>query len=333
MRKGRGVASAKRLAAPSASTRLATGRAEAWLAGIDLRVLAKLPLAATLAWCVPERHWGMVTESAARLEPRARARLARQIATLFGEVALPEPVDRIALRHLAMLRLDQLLYLRSHAPRGWRADLALHGLDHLRGALSAGRGAILWVAPTVFAPLVAKRALHEAGFPPHHLSHPAHGFSSLSRVGRNLVNPLRTRIEDRYLAERVMLGRGNEAQAALRRIGALVRRNAVVSITVGGRGSRVTATPLLGGGLQVASGAPHLAMRLGAALLPTTVWRTVEGGFVTRIWPPLATGEGASLETVAAGLGAIVEAFTLAHPEQLHWGHNCIDLASPRDPA
>ena len=79
--------------------------------------------------------------------------------------ALAEPADRIAARHLAMLRLDQLGYLRSHAPGGWRADLTLDGLEHLHGALAAGRGAILWVAPTVFAPLLAKRALHERAFP------------------------------------------------------------------------------------------------------------------------------------------------------------------------
>jgi lauroyl/myristoyl acyltransferase len=303
-----------------------------WLEGVDLRVLAKLPLSAALAWGVPERHWGVLANAAARLPSNARRRLARQIETVLAPAALPEPADRIAARHLAMLRLDQLGFLRSYAPGGWRADLTLDGLEHLHGALAAGRGAILWVAPIVFAPLLAKRTLHEAGFPLHHLSHPAHGFSSRSRVGRNLVNPLRTRVEDRYLAERVMLGQGNEAQAALRRIGALLRRNAVVSITVGRRGSRVADTAMLGGRLHVASGAPHLAMRRGAALLPTTVWRTDAGGFVTRISPPLPTGEGATLDTAVAGLAGIIEAFALAHPEQIHWGHSCIEASPPGNP-
>ncbi len=217
-------------------------------------------------------------------------------------------------------------------PAAGGCELTLDGLEHLHGALAAGRGAILWVAPTVFAPLIAKRALHEAGFPLHHLSHPAHGFSSRSRVGR-LLNQLRTRVEDRHLAERVLLGQGNEAQAALRRIGALLRGNAVVSITVGRNGSRVAEAAMLGGRLQVASGAPHLAMRLGAALLPTTVWRTAAGGFVTRIWPALPTGDGASLESVVSGLAGIVEAFAVAQPEQIHWGHNCIVAAPPDNPA
>ena len=130
----------------------------------------------------------------------------------------------------------------------------------------------------------------------------------------------------------MLLGQGNEAQAALRRIGALLRGNAVVSITVGRHGSRVADAALMGGRLQVASGAPHLAMRLGAALLPTTVWRTAAGG--------LSPGSGRRCQraTVRAyrwsrGLAGIVEAFALAHPEQIHWGHNCIVVAPPADPA
>ena len=187
-----------------------------------------------------------------------------------------------------MLRLDQLGYLRSHAPGGWRADLTLDGLEHLHGALAAGRGAILWVAPTVFAPLLASCAAR-GGLSPAPFEPSGPRFLQPVAVGR-LLNQLRTRIEDRHLAERVLLGQGNEAQAALRRIGALLRGNAVVSITVGRNGTRVADAALMGGRLQVASGAPHLAMRLGAALLPTTVWRTAAGGFVTRIWPALPTG-------------------------------------------
>ena len=330
--KGRKVASGTADGASAAFARSAPRRPQPWLEAVDLRVLAKLPLSAALAWGVPERYWAALASGSAHLQSGASRRLAGQIGTVLAAAALPEPADRIAAGHLAMLRLDQLGYLRSYAPGGWRCDLTLDGLEHLHGALAAGRGAILWAAPTVFAPLLAKRALHEAGFPLHHLSHPAHGFSSRSRVGRPL-NQLRTRIEDRYLAERVMLGQGNEAQTALRRIGALLRGNAVVSITVGRNGSRVAEAAMLGGRLQVASGAPHLAMRLGAALLPTTLRRTAAGGFVARIWPALPTGDGASLASVVGGLAGIVEAFALAQPEQIHWGHNCIVAAPPADPA
>ena len=299
-----------------------------WLQAGDLRVLAKLPLTAALAWALPPGYWDAVATGTARLQRGERLRLARLIVTALG-VASPAAADRIAQRHLAMLRLDQLAFLRSYLRRGWRAELALEGSDHLRAALRAGNGVILWVAPTVFAPLVAKRTLAEQGCRLHHLSHPDHGFSSSSRLGRRLLNPLRTRIEDRYLAERIMLGQANEARSALRRIGDLLRRNEVVSISAGRYGSRVAAAPMLGARLQIASGAPHLAMRLGSALLPVTVARTGTGRFVTRIWPPLAAGAGTSLESVAAALAGVLEAFAVDHADQIHWDHNSLAPMSP----
>jgi lauroyl/myristoyl acyltransferase len=298
-----------------------------WLEAVDLRVLSKLPLATAIAWSAPEGQWERLALAAASLQAGARARAAGQIGAGYGAVPPPEPLAKIALRHVAMLRIDQLLYLRSRAPHGWRVDLPVEGQVHLQEALALGRGAILWVAPTVFAPLIAKRALHAAGHALHHLSHPAHGFSSQSRLGEALINPLRTGVENRYLAERVMLGSGNEAQGALRRIAALLRGNAVVSISVGRKGSRVAEAAMLGGRLRVASGAPHLAASLGAALLPTTVARNRAGTFVTQIWPPLPVGRDTPLSTAVAGLAGILEEFARAHPEQIHWADSSIGPA------
>jgi lauroyl/myristoyl acyltransferase len=318
-----------------AKPRLDRAGSKRWLQATDLRVLAKLPLSALIAWCVPERYWDDVAGRAARLELGARRRLVRRVASIYGTRPLPLAADELASRHLAALRRDQLAYLRSHAPGGWRRDLALEGLEHLRAALAAGRGAILWVLPNVFAPLIAKRTLHEAGFPLHHLSHPYHGFSTGSWLGQRFVNPLRTRIEDRYLAERIMLGTGNQAQAALRRISALLRRNAAVSITVGRYGSRVAEVPFLCGRLCVASGAPHLAARMGAALLPTTVRLLTSGGFLTQIGPAMPMERGDADEALASAVRRLaeeLEAFGAASPEQVHWDHNCIGVPPSGEP-
>ena len=129
-------------------------------------------------------------------------------------------------------------------------------------------------------------------FPLHHLSHPAHGFSSRSRVGR-LLNQLRTRVEDAIPRSACCWARATRRK--LRCAGSVPCCAAMPWCRSPGRqGTRVADAALMGGRLQVASGAPHLAMRLGAALLPTTVWRTAADGFVTRIWPALPTGDGAS---------------------------------------
>ncbi|HEX6014366.1 MAG TPA: hypothetical protein VFY87_21740 [Geminicoccaceae bacterium] len=304
----------------------------------DLAVLAKLPLSALAAWCVPERSWDAVAAQAVRLERRNIAGIAERIAGMVGPDRLPEPALALACRQIGLNRVDQLCFLRSYRPGGWRPELLLEGREHLDAALAAGRGAVLWMAPTVFQWLPAKRALSEAGYRLHHLSHPRHGFSTLSRFGRRWVNPIRTRVEDRYLAERVVLGDHGGARGALRRLTALLRRNAVVSITVAAEGTRQARAPLLGGFLCVASGAPHLAARTGAALLPVVTLRTGPGRFLTRIEAPLPTPPGGSpddpLEQAVAELARRLEPYVLAHPDQIAWALDCFDpLPPPAIPA
>ena len=307
------------LGAPDRSAPLVSGK--------DLAVLAKLPLSAGIAWAVPERFWAGLALRAAQLERRTLARTAQRIAGMIDPARLTAPVETIAQRQLAMIRLDQLCFLRSYRPGGWQAELALEGREHLDAALARGRGAILWVAPTIFQWLPTKRTLFEAGYRLHHLSSPQHGFSSPSRFGRACLNPIRTTIENRYLAERVLLGTGGQAHAALRRLAALLRQNEVVSITVGSAGARAIHAPLLDGSLWAASGAPHLATRTGAALLPVVTVRTASGQFRTWIGPPLATpdpgGHDGPPDGAVAAFARWFEPFALNHAEQVVWGLSC----------
>ena len=293
-------------------------RPQRWVELADLRVLAKLAPSALLAWLLPPRGW----EAAARLARAAPARLVAKIERVLGSEWAGRTATDIAQGHQRELRLDQLAYLRGHAPWRWRPRLSLRGTEHLAAARSAGRGAILWVAPTVAGPLVAKMTLHENDIGVHHLSHPHHGFSSGSWVGRRLLNPLRTQVENRFLRTRVMLGEDNQSQAALRRLTGLLRQGELVSITVGARGNRVTSAPFGRGRLQVASGAAALAARTGAALLPVFAWRCADGSYATRIEAPLppADDHGA----LARALAGLLEAFARLHPEQVQWDHSAI---------
>src|SRR4051812_16662923 len=91
----------------------------------DLRVLGKLPLSALAAWCLPERHWDGLAGRATGLERAAVDRLARRITLMLGPERLAEPAGTLARRQLAYVRLDQLCFLRSHRPGGWRPTLRL----------------------------------------------------------------------------------------------------------------------------------------------------------------------------------------------------------------
>ena len=55
--------------------------------------------------------------------------------------------------YLGNVRLAKLLVLHARRPCGWQPRLRLQGQEHLQRALVAGHGAVLWVAPFIFAPL------------------------------------------------------------------------------------------------------------------------------------------------------------------------------------
>ena len=295
---------------------------ESMLTFDDLRLLAKLPISVFIAWLLPPRYWMPIGSMIVGLDRHSQHQLSLRIGQVLGALSTPEQLQAVVRRHLTEIRLDQLAYLRSNAPGGWRPELILSGAEHLDTALARGAGVVLWIAPTVAAPLVAKMALHRHGTRAHHLSHPFHGLSSRTWLGRRVLNRLRTRVEDRYLAERVQLGRSNESFAALRRLAALLTQGRVVSVSVGRQGSRVAMAPFLDGRLHIASGAPALAARTGAALLPAMAWRTGPNAFTTRIYAPLT--DVGDLDAVASAFARELATLALEHPDQIHWNHNSI---------
>ena len=267
----------------------ATERSRAWISAGDLGLMLKLPAAALLAALLPPARWegaaSRLDELAAHLGTNVRRISEDKIAALIRgqDVAGSPAAIRAGLQR--NFRLNQLQFVASWLPGGWPARIAVDGADHVRAALDAGRGAVLWVAPLVFAPLIAKRALYERGFAVHHLSH-GHQLSG-TRFGIAVLNPIRTRIEDRYLAERIVIAQAGQTAAAVRTLAQRLAANRVVSVTFTDQGMRRVETPFLAGRLRPAPGAAHLALRSGAALLPVFALRTGPDTFSVEIAPPL----------------------------------------------
>jgi hypothetical protein len=290
----------------------------------DLAVLAKLPVSTVVAWCVPEAWWRLATGPGRHLAaaPRASGQRDEQIDALFAGHRLAQDPRRILPGLVANLRRDQLNFMRSHRPGGWHPQIDLVDRRHLDRALEHGRGAILWVAPFVFSSLVTKRSLHAAGYAVSHLSRMAHGFSG-SRFGMRLLNPLRIRIENRYLAERVVIGSDDAVAEPLRRLMARLRANRIVSINAGAVGANPWRARCLNGWLELARGAPNLMARTGAALLPVITVRTGERHFTTTIEPPLQTpaglGRNEAIQAAIEGLAARLEPHILRWPDQFNW--------------
>lgn len=251
----------------------------------DLVVAATLPLLWVVARVVPEPSWPAVLGLLAACKPQRRAvlrarreRIARALDVDAAQAGRILDVFRAA--HLE----ERLQVLKERSSAGWHPPIRLEGEEHLVAARSSGRGALLWVTNAVLAGLVVKKALHAAGHPLHHLSRPSHGFSA-TRFGVRWLNPIRTQVEDRYLAERLVLS-AETTVACMRRLRTLLEQGEMVSITVGDWARQSVEIPCLGGRVRLATGPAHLAASTGAPILPVFMARE-DGGFRIRIEEPL----------------------------------------------
>lgn len=288
--------------------------------GRDLLYLVHLPVIALAAWFVPERWWrdlcrGFVPLAGALGIGRHMKAIESIGELVDGRDDIPDA--RVFVPVLsANSHRSRLNVLRCYRPPEWRPRVELVGAEHIEAALRAGRGAILWTAPLVFGDLMTKMALHRTGFRVSHLSRDGHGFSP-TRWGARFLNPIWTRIEDRYLAERLVIHEDRPSNA-LRTLLQRVRQNRIVTVTVGGQGTRTATVPFINGMLQVADGMPALAMRTGAALLPVFTVEQPDGRFVCTVEPELrarADGDAGVRDLVEQEV-ALLESWVLRYPEQ-----------------
>ncbi len=295
--------------------------------GKDFAILLGLPVLFALAWFVPQRLWPGLCAAMAVFYTRftsagRREALNRRIRDLVGPRSIARPVEDIpAAVAVADLRL-LLAQLRLYRPLAGRPRFDIDGLDHLDEAMARDKGAILWIGNFVAGSQFAKMALHGAGIRVTHLSHPRHGFSE-SRFGMNVLNPIRTRMEARYLAHRVVMNPANPIIAMLE-LHKRLARNDIVSITVRDYANRPNDLPFLSGRHRLAPGAPEIAHMTGAQLLPLFAIEDAPGRFRIRIEAPVDLPAGLPrADAVAAAMATYLrrlEPYVLAYPDQwLGW--------------
>jgi lauroyl/myristoyl acyltransferase len=253
-------------------------------AGLTMQVAA----AAWTSWIVPESLWMPITRTIGRIEtvPMLAGRGAASahddtLARMLGCNARQMAIQRIATGHAS-----RLWGLREYLRPKQNPPIEVVGLEHVEHALARETGAILWVGRFTWASLITKMGLSRAGCAVTHLSRPTHGFGTSPFAIRRL-NQIWTRVEERFLRERLAMQPGLEA-AALRALRRRLAENRVVSITVGDEGVRTVAVPFFGGTLRMATGPTSLAAASGAPLLPVFTVQKAGGGFRTEIEPALA---------------------------------------------
>lgn len=286
-------------------------RHQGWVATKDALIAAKL-FCCLIAAMAPPRHWPTAARLLARAHLRMQERSVRVLAhsTPFrGQDVRACTGESFAWDYLANIQA-----IRDILPGGWRCEPTVTGRDVLESALHRSRGAVLWFTPFAGAFLALGKALAEYSLT--QLSTPSHPFSP-TWVGTRLLNPIRLRAENRYLARRVRVVYGN-ARPAIDILKQVLHDNGVISIMAIGAGSRSLAFPFLGGILDLAIGAPRLAWETGAALIPVFALPDGDGDYRVELGPDLTPATVLPMEQALQSMTSryvqLLEAMVRSYP-------------------
>lgn len=287
----------------------------------DLLFTLLLPILSLFAWFLPQRYWSPVTHSLggfiARIYGATTAMLVHRIGhALGGRNGSSPEAAAIALR--AGKYQQHLRILRDYRPGGWRPATRLSGAEHIDQALARSHGAILWFGDFFTDRLAARIALSQAGYRTAHLADPRHGPWNTA-FGVRYLNPVFTRIEDRYIRQRILHPPGDELRA-IWTLHQELKSNHLLSLNaLGGMGQTVR-TPFLNGYLPLPVGPIHLAARSKAPILPVFSVRTSSGIIDVNVGAPLAIDRnGDRHQTAALAVRAFADRlspFVLAYPGQ-----------------
>ena len=303
-----------------------------WINGRDIDLVAWMVALAPLATVLGPATWPRLCAGIGQIRGRLQGRRftakARRIEHIFGD-ALPRPATDIAMAHIAAHYTLHCHVLRMSIVRKWRPAVTVNGQEHLRQALAKGCGAVLWIGNFSCASVVQKQSMAEAGYRVSHLSRSSHAFST-TVFGRCFINPIQVGVEERFVAERILLG-DRSATAAMRKMRARLAENGLVSISEGGDGARNVAARLFDGKIRLATGAPRLAYSSGAPLLPVFTVSTGPSVFTVDVGSPLAEGARAEAgDYVATAVGdyaARLEDYLRRVPEQWDGWYSVADVS------
>lgn len=261
----------------------------------DLREASLQAILLAGAAFLPERAWAPLCRATSRVRIAVHRR-RRLPAFREAIVAVLGPGADAAAIHDSWreeLHRRRLALFREAVGRGGGALHRVTGLEHLRDALAAGRGAILWPAPFLHQALNGKRALAEAGIRAHQVSSADHGFLA-TRFAVAVLNPLVRRTEDRFLAARIRFPPGDPSALGPRLRAVLRAGGVLISENNAHTARRLLHVPF-GDGLllPMAAGPPRLALAAGAPLLPcVTLALAPFGPYELRIGPDIAADAG-----------------------------------------
>jgi len=269
----------------------------------DLAIFLGMPFLSALALMTDDEGWNAFARNVVAganaiisRSPESLARRMREIgATPHMRISAEDAAREVAANEI----LTTIQILRDSLPGRWRPAIEIAGEEHLISALDRGKGAILWDSHFYGASLVTKMGLYRCGYRLRHLSRREHGFSS-TRFGMAVLNPVRIRSEERYLAERIVMPAENPG-GVLAELATHLGENRIVNITVRGEAARPVETSFFEGRLRIAPGAPVLAWNSKAVLIPVFTTCTGAGRYCVRLDRPIELDEFSTRGEAAVG--------------------------------
>ncbi|MEM6455201.1 MAG: lysophospholipid acyltransferase family protein [Acidobacteriota bacterium] len=260
-----------------------------------------------LSWRNAQRLGGLLGTIAWRVARRDRRRAIDHLAIAFPELpdARRTALARASFRHLAT-NVAEGLHALGRPPGAVCAHVDVEGFAVIERLRAAGRRIVILTGHCGNWELIP--AVHHS-----------HGFT-ISAIARALDDP---QLDAVVVAMRTHLGthnlpRGSRASSrdmlkALRAGGAV---GLLMDQDIAGEGVWV---PFFGRLAHTPLGAARLALRLGAAVVPTFTWRRTDGRHVVRFDPPLDLPDDA--EGATAVMTAAIEQQIRRHPAQWVWLH------------
>jgi lauroyl/myristoyl acyltransferase len=292
----------------------------------DARQTAKLAATGLVSWLLSVDKLSSAARTIRRMrgeQPNRTNRIDLVVARVLSECVSRQRACEIDADWRARVLEARMQILALHRPcRSWQPVIRMHGLEHLEAALGRKSGALLWVSDFVYSSLITKMAFCQAGYGVSHLTRPEHGFSG-TPYGVCVLNPLWTKIEDRFIAERITIDQEG-TDTALELLRRRLTANRVVSITVGRWARRTLDFPFFRGTIRLATGPVHLSQTCHAALLPVFTVRS-DGAYHVSIGSAIdgqIASQGDYLRTVQSYVNTLKE-YVLRYPDQWNgWARN-----------
>jgi lauroyl/myristoyl acyltransferase len=251
----------------------------------DISLILGLPVMGLCSILLPQFLWARfghkLSPITLKMLPSSAEKIHKRLRAFFGSAFSKKDLQSLPFE-LAKNEIVRLLFLLGALmPFSGRFKTSVVGKENIEAALKRGKGVVLWDSHFYFASSGTKIALSRAGYNLYHLSHLRHGFSA-SWVGINVLNRIWVASELKFLAERIIIKYQNPAPA-MKILSERLNNNAVISITVRDSSNNPVEAPFLNRQIRVAPGAPVIAKRNEAALLPVFTIRQEDGNFVTEV--------------------------------------------------